>query len=74
MTPDAWYYTFVETVAEMGLFSGNDDGTFAPGSNAIRAEVAVTMVQMARVMADKDLRPRTGGPFGPPVSFLCVAP
>ena len=50
MTPDAWYYTFVETVAEMGLSSDNDDGTFAPGSNAIRAEVAVTMVQMARVM------------------------
>ena len=50
MTPDAWYYTFVETVAEMGLSSDNDDGTFAPGSSAIRAEMAVTMVQMARVM------------------------
>ena len=35
---------------QLGIMNGNDDGTFAPGSNAIRAEVAVTMVQMARVM------------------------
>ena len=28
----------------------NDDGTFNPQANTIRAEVAVTMVQMARVM------------------------
>ena len=27
---DAWYASFVETVAEKGLFSGNPDGTFAP--------------------------------------------
>lgn len=35
---------------QLGIFGGNNDGTFAPGSTAIRAEVAVTMVQMARVM------------------------
>ena len=35
---------------QLGIFGGNDDGTFAPDNNATRAEVAVTMVQMARVM------------------------
>ena len=35
---------------QMGLMSGNDDGTFAPDATATRAEVAVTMTQMARVM------------------------
>ena len=36
---------------QLGIMGGNDDGTFAPGNTAIRAEVAVTMVQMARVMS-----------------------
>ena len=35
---------------QLGIMGGNEDGTFAPANNAIRAEVAVTMVQMARVM------------------------
>ena len=35
---------------QLGIMGGNEDGTFAPGNTAIRAEVAVTMVQMARVM------------------------
>ena len=30
--------------------SGGDDGSFAPMATATRAQVAVTMVQMARVM------------------------
>ena len=40
----------VELCYQLGIMGGNDDGTFAPGNTAIRAEVAVTMVQMARVM------------------------
>ena len=40
----------VQTCYELGLMSGNEDGTFAPLNTATRAEVAVTMVQMARVM------------------------
>ena len=35
---------------QLGIMGGNEDGTFAPDANATRAEVAVTMVQMARVM------------------------
>ena len=35
---------------QMGLMSGNDDGIFAPTATATRAQVAVTMTQMARVM------------------------
>ena len=35
---------------QLGIFGGNDAGGFAPDSTATRAEVAVTMVQMARVM------------------------
>ena len=40
----------VELCYQLGIMGGNDDGTFAPGNTAIRAEVAVTMVLMARVM------------------------
>ena len=40
----------VQTCYELGLMSGNEDGTFAPQDTATRAEVAVTMTQMARVM------------------------
>ena len=35
---------------QLGIMGGNEAGTFAPDANATRAEVAVTMVQMARVM------------------------
>ena len=35
---------------EAGIMGGNDDGTFNPLGTAQRCEVAVTMVQMARVM------------------------
>lgn len=34
----------------LGIMGGNPDGTFAPQATATRAQVAVTMVQMARVM------------------------
>ena len=34
----------------LGIMGGNADGTFAPQATATRAQVAVTMVQMARVM------------------------
>ena len=34
----------------MGLMSGKDGNRFDPLATATRAEVAVTMVQMARVM------------------------
>ena len=40
----------VELCYQLGIMNGNDDGTFNPQANTIRAEVAVTMVQMARVM------------------------
>ena len=48
--PGSWYFEAVSWAVGGGIFNGNDDGTFAPGNTAIRAEVAVTMVQMARVM------------------------
>lgn len=40
----------VELCYRLGIMGGNTDGSFAPDANATRAEVAVTMVQMARVM------------------------
>ena len=35
---------------QAGLMGGRTDGSFGPQETATRAEVAVTMVQMARVM------------------------
>lgn len=40
----------VEACLRAGIMSGNPDGTFGPQATATRAQVAVTMVQMARVM------------------------
>ena len=40
----------VELCYQLGIMSGNEDGTFHPADTATRAQVAVTMVQMARIM------------------------
>ena len=40
----------VQLCYQMGIMSGGSDGAFNPQATATRAEVAVTMVQMARVM------------------------
>ncbi len=40
----------VQTCYTLGIMSGGDDGSFAPLATATRAQVAVTMVQMARIM------------------------
>ena len=40
----------VTLVYQMGLMSGGDGNRFDPLATATRAQVAVTMVQMARVM------------------------
>ena len=40
----------VNACYQAGIMSGGDDGSFAPMATATRAQVAVTMVQMARVM------------------------
>ena len=44
---DAWYASFVETVAEKGLFSGNPDGTFAPNANMTYAQFLVVLSQFS---------------------------
>ena len=40
----------VQLCYRLGIMSGGDDGSFAPLATATRAQVAVVMVQMARVM------------------------
>ena len=40
----------VQLCYQLGIMSGGSDGTFNPQATATRAQVAVTMVQMARVM------------------------
>ncbi len=40
----------VQLCYQLGIMSGGSDGSFNPQANATRAQVAVTMVQMARVM------------------------
>ena len=44
---DAWYAGYVETVAEKGLFSGNEDGTFAPEANMTYAQFLVVLSQFS---------------------------
>ena len=40
----------VELCYRLGIMSGGSDGSFAPEAAATRAQAAVTMVQLARVM------------------------
>ena len=57
VTPDKWYYDFVETVAEKGLFAGNGDGTFAPENNMTYAEFLAVLFQFSG-----DTLPANSGP------------
>lgn len=34
----AWYYSYVEEAADMGLFAGDEKGFFGPGNNITRAQ------------------------------------
>ena len=47
VSPDAWYYTFVETVAEKGLFAGTGDGTFAPEASMTYAQFLTGLYQFS---------------------------
>ena len=47
VSPDAWYYSFVETVAEKGLFAGAGDGTFAPEANMTYAQFLTVLYQFS---------------------------
>ena len=47
VSADAWYAGYVETVAEKGLFSGNEDGTFAPEANMTYAQFLVVLSQFS---------------------------
>ena len=45
--PSAWYYSFVETVAEKGLFAGAGDGTFAPEASMTYAQFLTVLYQFS---------------------------
>ena len=47
VSPTAWYYSFVETVAEKGLFAGAGDGTFAPEASMTYAQFLTVLYQFS---------------------------
>ena len=42
--PDDWYYEYVESLVDLGVVEGYDDGTFGPGDTLNRAQAAKIMV------------------------------
>ena len=44
---NAWYYKAVKFAVGKGYFSGNDDGTFAPGKNITRQDFVVVLSRIA---------------------------
>ena len=44
---NTWYYNAVEFAVKNGYFSGNDDGTFAPGKNITRQDFVVVLSRIA---------------------------
>ena len=47
---DAWYAKAVETVNDMGLMLGYEDGTFRPNDKLTRAEAATILVRLLEVL------------------------
>ena len=43
--PSHWAYQYIETVALHGAITGYSDGSFHPGYNVTRAEIAITVVR-----------------------------
>lgn len=39
-----WFQEYVQKIEQWGIISGNDDGTFAPGREVVRAELAKMFV------------------------------
>jgi len=39
-----WFYDYVQKIQQWGIISGNDDGTFAPGRDVVRAELGKMFV------------------------------
>ena len=44
---NAWYFNAVKFAVEKGYFSGNGDGTFAPGKNITRQDFVVVLSRIA---------------------------
>lgn len=44
VSPSDWFAQYVNQIKDWGIISGNDDGTFAPGRNVNRAELAKMFV------------------------------
>lgn len=55
----SWYYEYVETAAENGLFQGDKDGLFNPDKKITRAEFVQVMANSMNV----DLSAYKGSPF-----------
>ncbi|MDE7245683.1 MAG: S-layer homology domain-containing protein [Oscillospiraceae bacterium] len=48
----AWYNTAVSTLANIGVINGYQDGTFGPGKNITRAELAAILARFCDVTDD----------------------
>jgi hypothetical protein len=53
VSADEWFYNWVAIAVEMGVFTGNDDGTFTPNSYITR-EQAFTVLARALEISGKD--------------------
>ncbi len=65
---DAWYYDYVSTAAGLGLFSGYEDGTFAPDAPITNAE-SVKLAAAAAGMEDASAK--EGEAWYSPYSEFC---
>ena len=45
--PEDWYAEFVTYVSDHGIITGHEDGTFAPGSPVVRADLATILWRLA---------------------------
>lgn len=47
VSPDAWYYSFVEEAAELGLFAGTGGGAFSPEANMTYAQFLTVLYKFS---------------------------
>ena len=62
VSKDAWYYSYVDFVADKGYFVGTSDTTFSPEMTMTRAMFVVVMAALEGVKVDNNVAPFTDVP------------
>ena len=58
ITANAWFYSFVRSLSQVGLIKGYSDGTFRAGNNILRSEAAKMIALAHRMQVVRNANPK----------------